>query len=214
MREYPADHHILVIWNHGGGWRLQQQKIAQLWAAQRAEGSVAAAGMKAVSIDETDGDVLYMHEVWQGLSEAQSSTKQTLDIVGFDACLMGMIEVAYQIKDNAHFMVGSEGNEPVDGWPYHTILNDLVTSFDAREPRNLAKTIVQRYGEFYKKYGNGTETMAAYDLHQVLRVTDAINYFVETHNALPEDDKKYEDDKDWPEIGEARSEVEEFHDEC
>jgi hypothetical protein len=210
VRNYPADHYILVIWNHGTGWRLQQQRISILQAALKTEGTVTEVGMKAISVDETDEDILYMHEVWQALNEAQRLKTPILDIVGYDACFMGMIEVAYQIKDNAHFMVASEEAEPVDGWPYHRILNDLVTSFDARKPEGLAKTIVQRYGEFYENYGNGTETMAAYNLGEdsISRLVTQINNFVENHNALPEEDKQ------WSVVLEARGETEEFHDEC
>lgn len=207
VTNYPADHYMLVIWNHGGGWRFQQQKIAQLEATRRAEGSLPLPGFKEVSSDETAGrDVLYLQEVGEALEQAENRTGQRLDIVGFDACLMGMIEVAYEIKDNADFMVGSEDLEPGDGWSYDTILNDLATTYEARTPRNLAKIIVQRYGEFYGPHGR--ETQAAYDLNQIDRVTNAISYFVRTHSDLPEDDKE------WPEIGDARPEIEEFHDGC
>jgi hypothetical protein len=203
---YETDHYILVIWDHGDGWRLERQKIAELEAAQRAEGAAAAPGMKAVSHDEYDGDVLYMHEVGQALAQARDSTDVRLDIVGFDACFMGMIEVAYEIRDSADFMVGSEDTEPGDGWPYDTILKDMDDLSESRIPENLAKIIVRRYGEFYGS--NGDETQAAYDLRQLSRVTDAISYFVQTHNGLPEDDKE------WPGIGDARPEIEEFHDNC
>lgn len=207
LANYEADHYILVIWNHGDGWRLEQQKIAERETTLRAEGAVTSLGMKGISQDETDGnDVLYMHEVGQALEGAYDDTNQTLDIVGFDACLMGMIEVAYEIRDYADFMVGSEETEPADGWPYDTVLNDLVTLYEARMPRNLAKIIVQRYGEFYGTHGD--ETQAAYDLDIIQKVTASISDFVQTHNALRENDK------DWPKIGEARTEIEGFHDNC
>jgi hypothetical protein len=39
-----------------------------------------------------------------------------LSIIGADACLMGMLEVAYEWKDRASFFVASEEIEPGDGW--------------------------------------------------------------------------------------------------
>ena len=205
-QNYPADHYLLVIWDHGDGWRSEQQKIAQAEANLRSKGAVAELGMKAVSHDETDDDVLYTHEVDHALRRAVDQTGTKLDIVGFDACLMGMIEVAYEIRGSADFMVGSEETEPRDGWPYDTILTDLSTSFAARTPRNLAKIIVQRYGESYGS--NGDQTQAAYDLHQISAVTDAISAFVTTHNSLSQADKE------WSQVGAARSNTEEFHDKC
>ncbi|MEK7812948.1 MAG: S8 family serine peptidase, partial [Candidatus Desantisbacteria bacterium] len=94
---YPAEHYALVLWNHGGGWRNKQKGVST----------------KDICIDDTDGDVLYMKEVSSALASVSP-----IDLIGFDACLMAMIEVAYQIKDFGDVMVGSEGNEPNDGWPY------------------------------------------------------------------------------------------------
>lgn len=206
MKNYPADHYILVIWNHGRGWRASQQTIAQREATWRAAGNAAPLGTKDVSDDATDGDTLFMHEVSDALRNAQRETGITLDIVGFDACLMGMIEVAYEIKDYADFMVASEDTEPFDGWPYDTILYDLASSSEARQPENLAKIIVQRYGEFYGPHGS--ETQSAYDLSHAGTVANAIDHFVSTHDGLSEDDKE------WPKIGEARPEIEAFINAC
>jgi hypothetical protein len=213
LDKYKANHYILVIWNHGDGWRIQQQRVAEREATLRVEGE-AFPGMKAVSWDDSnidpstgkDGDPLYLHEVGLALRHAYDATSITLDVVGFDACLMGMIEVAYEIKNYADFMVASEETEPGDGWPYDTILDDLVGLERVRDPENLAKVIVERYGEFYGPHGD--ETQAAYDLAEICSFTDRINHFVRTHELLSQQDK------DWPEIGQARPDIEEFHDNC
>ena len=34
---------------------------------------------------------------------------QPLDILGFDSCVMGMLEVGYQFSDVAHVLIASEG---------------------------------------------------------------------------------------------------------
>ncbi len=39
---------------------------------------------------------------------------------------MGMVEIAYEIKDYADFMVASENTEPFAGWPYDAILSYLI----------------------------------------------------------------------------------------
>ena len=39
---------------------------------------------------------------------------------------MSMIEVAYQLRANAEYMVGSQEVEPLSGWPYTLILQALA----------------------------------------------------------------------------------------
>ena len=41
--------------------------------------------------------------------------RRPVDLVGMDACLMTMIEVAYQLREHAQVLVGSETLEPGPG---------------------------------------------------------------------------------------------------
>jgi hypothetical protein len=74
-----------------------------------------------------------------------------------DACLMAMAEVAYQIKDYADILVTSEESEPNDGWPYDTILGQLV-SYPTMTPNQLATNIVDNYINSYTSYYNATQS--------------------------------------------------------
>src|SRR5688500_8603395 len=51
---------------------------------------------------------------------------QKLDILGFDSCVMGMLEVGYQFADLAKTMIASEGSVPSAGWTYAKILGCLA----------------------------------------------------------------------------------------
>ncbi|MCK4449769.1 MAG: hypothetical protein KAX26_04170, partial [Anaerolineae bacterium] len=84
----------------------------------------------------------------------------TLDLVGFDACLMAMIEVDNQLIPYVDVRVGSEETEPWDGWPYDTILSSLSGN-PAMSASQLGTVIVD---EYYASYGND-ETQSAVDLH-------------------------------------------------
>ncbi|MDP2725364.1 MAG: clostripain-related cysteine peptidase, partial [Syntrophales bacterium] len=62
-----------------------------------------------------------------------------------DACLMNMVEVAYQLRDSVSYIVGPEIEEPFDGcWPYAEILAYL-TAKPAKDPATVASEIVKRY---------------------------------------------------------------------
>ena len=109
VSNYPAKKYLLVIWNHGGGFRSP------------------AYTTKDIAWDYTDGeDKITMPELEYALSAINTQIGKKIDIVGMDACLMAMTEVAYQIKDYADILVASEESEPNDGWPYDTILGELA----------------------------------------------------------------------------------------
>jgi clostripain len=177
---YPAQHYALSIWNHGDGWRKNREMMDSLRAvrAQSRSGEQETL-MKAVASDDTDGDILYMREVEDALNNARSSleskgaTNVKIDVIGFDACLMGMVEVAYAIRNSTSYMVASEETEPGDGWPYNTILSDLVNN-PGMTPEALAKNIVVRYGN---SYPNTSVTQAAYDISKLENVAQKIDNF-------------------------------------
>ena len=62
------------------------------------------------------------------LGHVTRQTGRTIDLLGFDACLMNMIEVAYQMRGTASMIVGSEElGEEREGWPYHRVLEAIVS---------------------------------------------------------------------------------------
>ncbi len=144
MQNHPAANYAVVLWDHGSGWRTAA-----------AEESL---GFKSVCFDDTDGDTLHMQEVRNALQTIETDAQEP-DLLGFDACLMGMAEVAYEIRDHASVMVASEKGIPLDGWPYHTILADLVAT-PSMSAATLGSTIVSRY---YQSYSN-SEILSAIDL--------------------------------------------------
>jgi hypothetical protein len=131
VQRYPADHYMLVIWDHGNGWM-------------------------GVSWDDTNGGYLTM----EGLKSALESVNVNIDVLGFDACLMANVEVAYTLAltGKVHVMVASEDYEPWYGWPYDAIMNYLVNNPNTT-PEELAKVIVE---EYVKSYEHGSQGFAIY----------------------------------------------------
>jgi len=88
------------------------------------------------------------------LARAHEWLRRPVDLVGMDACLMTMLEVAYQLREHARILVGSETVEPGPGWPHDRILGELTASL-ATTPDELAAVVVKRCVEFYA--GSGQE---------------------------------------------------------
>lgn len=122
VANFPAQKYALVLWDHGLGWK------ANLWD------------------ESTDPeDEIHMGE----LDDALAATPVVLDLIGFDECLMAMIEVAYQVYDHANVFVGSQELESAYGWPYEPILKALKSN-PAMTGSMLGGIIVAEYHKFYE----------------------------------------------------------------
>jgi len=155
QQRYPADRYALVIWNHGAGWRNTR--------------AGSAAAVRSVSIDDSTGSEI---QTWQLPQALNVSPK--LDLLVFDASLMQMTEVAYEVRSSASIMVGSEESPPGEGYVYDTFLGDL-TADPGLTPVQLAAKIVERTIESYGASSNITQS--ALDLSRLQTVADRLDSF-------------------------------------
>ncbi|HKE55821.1 MAG TPA: clostripain-related cysteine peptidase [Pyrinomonadaceae bacterium] len=91
---------------------------------------------------------------------------QKLDILGFDSCVMGMLEVGYQFYNVARTMIASEGSVPSAGWTYAKILGLLARGTRDVETRDVAGLFVKEFVRSQDAYtvGGVSVDMAAWDL--------------------------------------------------
>ncbi len=191
-RGYPADHYALVIWDHGQGWRLTQPLTVKpsddnatdcdrsgTSSHANASRSSSQGAFKSCSFDATDNDELYNSEI-RSASEGAGSK---LDVLGFDACLMGMIEPSYEFRKLSHYLVASEDLVPGTGWYYDDWLRSLKKT-PGMSPAMLARTMVSSYGSPYATLGQALTdpyaTLSAIDLTKIEGVTTAISTFSES----------------------------------
>jgi hypothetical protein len=163
VKMYPADHYALVLWNHGGGWddtdvyanerlrsihRLARGRVRHAFFLSNLRTAVGAAAKngpaRAILYDDNAKDFLDNMEMKKVLAAVKKTIGRKLDLLGMDACLMSMAEVAYQVRSSAQYAVGSEQTEPMDGWPYDTILTELAKK-PAMVPKDLSAVIVDKY---------------------------------------------------------------------
>ena len=101
-KNYPADHRILIFWDHGG--------------------------VSGVCTDkENTYNSLSLNDIRSALEEVygKSPNKVPFEVIGFDACLMGSYECAKSTEGFAQYMVASEAPENQYGWYYTDWLNEL-----------------------------------------------------------------------------------------
>lgn len=173
---FPATRYALVLWDHGDGAR----------AAFPGTDPVRSS-LKGVCSDTDNGeDMLYLDEIQQAVSTGMGA--ETLDIIGFDACLMGTVEVAYEFRDLADYMVGSMYTLQGDGWDYEDIfghMNPNHQGFDEQtlSAVNFATLIVDSYQRFIssdQSLSGWGETMTAVDLSRIGSLIPRITTLAQT----------------------------------
>jgi hypothetical protein len=97
-----------------------------------------------------------------------------LDILGTDCCKMAMLEVGYQVKDFATFLVGSQNCEMKDGWNYQNFFSCF--NEPPVEAATAAQAIVKTYGDYYEKHTvQNTYTISALDLSHLTPLVANLN---------------------------------------
>ena len=177
---YPADHTMLVLWDHGGG-------------------PIVGYGMDELA----GGDGLTIIEMAQAMEATPYHGGKKLDIVGFDACLMGSIEVADVWSDYADMLVASEEVEQGIGWDWGFL---SVLNNDPK-PTEVCAGAVDSFQYYYQGgfpvFAQSPFTLAAYDLSATSDVIAAVDELSAT--------LQYDlDAHDYSRINTARAETTEF----
>jgi hypothetical protein len=158
MERYRADKYALVLWNHGSG-------IDGICWEQSLE----------------EEDVITIPELGGALDEITTGGSYPLDLIGFDACLMSTIEVAYEIADYGSYMIGSEITEPNYGWDYD-ILGDLVRNPFLSEHELGEKIIGSYIGQTDIFTSRRSMSMGLYDLSMTENVVGDLEALSNTIN--------------------------------
>ena len=153
MRSFPAEHYLLVIWDHGTGWTIRSQSVMPQY--------------KYVSIDSTSGTSINVTQLSTVLASLHP------DVIAFDACYMQQLEVAYQLSYCADYLVGSSAAVPSAGYNYARILSNIANGCT---PEQLSRMMVQQYAlEYPNPMSNIVES--AVDLSKVGALADAASQF-------------------------------------
>ena len=152
MDQFPADNYYLAIDDHGNG-------------------------AYGISFDATSwNDPLTPPEVYSALKGATQNGARKIDILDYEACLMGLAENAYDVKSLVHYLVASEQiSWGIDTYP--TYFRDLTSN---TSPLTVGQRVVTRYSATAAAAGY-PHTMALIDTTQLGTVNTAVNGFA---NAL------------------------------
>lgn len=172
IQSYPARKYALVMSDHGGGW---------------------TGGFS----DMSSGSDLSMPEIISSIEQIQQNTGiDKFEMIGFDACLMGQIEIFGGLYPYSNYMVASEEVIPGYGWSYAAWLGQVAQN-PAMDGNGLSSSIVSTYvvndilltdelrasaDEIAQE--ESTTTLSAIESARVPDVIGAMNQFIEAMAAL------------------------------
>jgi hypothetical protein len=123
----------------------------------RAEESAPSKG--AIIDDSSGGTLLPLPDI----AGAVRDSGVHLSMINFDACFMGMYEVAYEFLGTTDYLAFSEEAVPGDGDPFHSILADL-TANPAMTGLDLAETTTSLFRSYYEEQGRSSVMKSAVDM--------------------------------------------------
>ena len=160
VKNYPAEHYFVDVWNHGSGWHALKNSRTAKNASFRSNFDI--------SWDDNSGHSITTEQLGLTMTKAAEVIGHKVDIYASDACLMAMGEVAAEMSDSVSFYAGSEETEPGTGWPYADLLSGWEATAKAT-PEQVVKILTDTYVKSYQSGSNGSDevTFSAYDLSQL-----------------------------------------------
>jgi hypothetical protein len=106
--ECKTEKYALILWGHGPELLMQPPPMPTSGVANS---------------QQKQNAMLYLspEELRIALQEGLPKHHK-LDVIGFDACSMSMFEVAYEVREHAHYMVASQEEVPDLSFPYDTLV--------------------------------------------------------------------------------------------
>ena len=135
VENFKAHRYMLLLVGHGSG--IQETFLLK---DENPPGAMELQGLKQV-----------LARAKEALRKADGKPL-TFDIIGFDSCLMSMVEVCFELEEFMNVLVGAQGLTPGPGWPLEKIIEALKQKQGNMEAEDIAPVIVKEYANFYLEH--------------------------------------------------------------
>ena len=146
---YPADSYGLILWSHGSSW--------------------FPSGARLRSFGYDNGRQM-------NIPELAAALPVRFDYILFDACLMGSVEVAYELRQKTNFIVASSMPTLYTGFPYEDILPGLLSL------RPDLRKVAEGYFNYYQQIMTGiyqSATIAVIDTRELEKLATVTRRIIE-----------------------------------
>lgn len=153
LDNFKADSYGLILWSHGMGWLPTDQLhylANNLGYAPGRDGCASASYLEGIRNPfyptrsfgfESSGSKKYTAMEIQDLANAIPDN--AFNFIAFDACYMGCIEVAYELKEKTRYVISSTAEIVSRGFPY-----SILTAYLAKgELVNACRSFYEYYDD-------------------------------------------------------------------
>lgn len=149
----PSQSYGLIFGSHASGWMPASATVSRAFG-------------------DDDGYSINIPELRDVLTNSFASGN--LDFILLDACMMGSVEVAYELRNVADYCIASVMETPASGFPYHRMFHYLSDA-DVDYQR-----ICTAFTDYYQ---SGWGTCAAIDCSRLDNLADAVAGELQNHAA-------------------------------
>lgn len=161
VENYPSQHYLYSIFGPGGGFF-----------------DASSGGDFGTGIDESSADSLSRQELGQTAAYLSTVTGEKVALFYAFASLLGGIETAYEVRDSADYLLGSEDDFPVTDWSYEA-LGEIITNPDITA-EELGTAFCDSAYTYYSDPGVNMEySLSLIDLSLTETLFDSIDSFAE-----------------------------------
>jgi len=147
---YPASSYGLILWSHATGWIPPGMP-----------------GIKLKSFGDDQGREM-------DIKDLAGALPNDLDFILFDACSMASLEVLYEIKNKAKYIIASPGEVISNGMPYDQTIN-LFFEKGVQAYESIAQKYFLHYNAMDGLYKSATiSVIDASKLHAIAQKTKSI----------------------------------------
>ena len=135
---YPSDSYGLILGSHASGW-IPSGGFGRSSRMLYAEPVLT----RSFGTDYTGPNEMDTRD----MAKAIPFNKENLEFILFDACLMSSIEVLYDLRDKAKYVIASPAELPAPGFPYNRVM-----PYFWGKGTDLEKDLVKVCDEFWDYY--------------------------------------------------------------
>lgn len=199
----PAKSYGFVLWSHGTGWlppgyfsseslstsetvelqsqidRVKKYQIENYSHLPRFENKWEAAPGGIDPYSHLVKSFGSEREIELSIFDLADAIPQdmTFDFIAFDACLMGGIEIAYQLKDKCNYMIYSAAEILVASFDYSTVVKDMFEEDYNKVSYDIYKYYADRSGLYQ------SVTIATLKMSELEKVAESAREIFDNHRA-------------------------------
>lgn len=167
VSNYPGKRYVYSVFNHGSGFDDANES-----------GTYGGIGILGIGFDDNSSDSLSHRELGQALSYLKGKIGKNISLFFPYACLMGGMELAYEIRDSVDRMLFSEELYPAEKWSYEA-LRTLTTNASI-SAEDLGKAFCDSAHTYFTTVVARTFTLSLIRLDAVSALASALSDYAQS----------------------------------